>query len=71
MSSGGHAAPINDCSGVFAIDMNAFASGHLGGNPSPALLVPGTAVCCQWWSRDKGASFDTSLSNALSYLVYP
>lgn len=64
----GNPPPANDCSGVLSIDMNAFASGHLGGNPDASLSVPGTMVNCQWWSRDPIA---TSLSNALEYIVLP
>jgi hypothetical protein len=66
--SGGSPAPADDCSGVFAVDMNAYAASGAG---QPALSVPGTAICCQEWSRDPGASFQTSLSNALRYVVLP
>ena len=64
----GSPPPADDCSGVLSIDMNAFASGQLGGQPSPALSVVGTTVDCQWWSRDP---IVTCLSNGLEYVVSP
>jgi hypothetical protein len=67
-SSGGTPAA---CSGVFSIDMNAFASGLLGGAPSPALSSAGTVVDCQMWSRDPASPSTTSLSDAVEYFVGP
>lgn len=65
--SGGSTPPANDCSGVFSIDMNTYAASGV----DPALSTPGADVYCQTWSRDPGASFNTSLSNGLAYTVLP
>lgn len=68
-NSGGSPATTADCSGAFAIDMNAFAAGLLGGTQAPELTVVNTEVVCQYWSRDPGASFNASLSNGWLYSV--
>lgn len=72
-SSGGSPAPINDCSGVHQVDMNAYARGLLPNNPWPQMSTPGTLVQCQFWARDPGfiPPDNVSLSNALEYTVGP
>ncbi len=70
-TSSGGAASGDDCSGVFALDLNAFAAGLLGGAPAPELSVAGTSVHCQQWSRDPGAIAGSGLSSGLRYVVGP
>ena len=71
--TGGNAPPSADCSGLFALDMNAFAHGLAGGSPDPGLLVSGNVVRCQVWGRDQGfpAPCNTTLSDALEYQILP
>ena len=70
-SSGGASNPVTDCSGVFVLDMNRFASGALGSSPAVELSTVGATIWCQHWSRDPGSPSTTGLSNGLAYSVLP
>ncbi len=71
--SNGNPPPANDCSGRFVLNMDAFASGALGGSPLLALQTAGTVVNVQWWGRDPGFAppANTLLSDGLEYTVRP
>jgi hypothetical protein len=58
------------CDGTFAIDMNAFASGNLGGNPQAYLLLAGSKITAQFWGRDTLAT-GSFLSDGLIYVICP
>ncbi len=64
-SSGGNPPPV-DCSGTYAFDFNA----HIQSGADPAL-VPGATVAAQYWTRDSGASFQTGMTDAVTFGICP
>jgi hypothetical protein len=54
------------CSGSFALDFNAHVA--LGIDP---MLFAGQVVRAQYWSRDPAASFASSVSDALAFVLAP
>ena len=71
VNSGGNPLPANDCSGVYSIDMNAFA--YQAGPPIPpaVLQIAGTTMNVQFWGRDPGFSApnNTTLTDGLEYII--
>ncbi len=72
VSSGGNPSG-NDCTGVYSLDFNAYVSGAIGGEPHPALQIPGLIFDVQWIGRDQGFSApdNITLSNAMHFTMCP
>jgi hypothetical protein len=58
------------CDGTFSFDMNAFASGNLGGSPQASLQGIGNLIYIQWWGRDNWFH-GNYVSDTLEYVVRP
>jgi hypothetical protein len=56
----------SDCTGTFGVDFN----GQIDGGLDPTL-VAGAEIFCQYWSRDPQSPSQTSLSNALRFVINP
>jgi hypothetical protein len=54
------------CGGTYAFDFNVWMAS--GVDPS---LVAGSNVFACWWMRDPGASFNTGVSNAMTFTICP
>lgn len=66
LDAGGSPATINDCSGLLALDFNAWI--RTGSDPS---LAPGAVVWGQFFARDASASHGLSLSEGISFEIRP
>lgn len=66
LTSGGTPLGIDDCTGVLALDFNAWIQS--GVDPS---LIPGAIVNAQFLARDGAASFGLSLTEALEFEIEP
>lgn len=58
--------PPDDCSGVLALDFNAYVR-----NGADPALVVGAFVNAQWWYRDPSSPSTTGLSDALRFEIGP
>jgi hypothetical protein len=65
-NSGGAALPIEDCSGTFAFDFNAWTASGV-----DASLFAGQHVRAQYFSRDPSSSFQVNVTDALDFVLEP
>jgi len=65
-SSGGDAAPANNCTGIFRYEFNPRIQSGI----DPALTV-GADVHCQYWSRDPQDPSTTNLTDAVHFRIQP
>ena len=63
MNSGGNPPP-SDCSGTYSLHLS-----HA--NMAANAMLPGDMLFGQFWSRDPGDPFGTSLSNAIHFAIRP
>jgi hypothetical protein len=65
-NAGGTPLPINDCSGTFAFDFNAWTASGV-----DASLFAGQRVRAQYYSRDPGSSAQVNVTDAVDFLLEP
>lgn len=65
-NSGGTVVGPSDCTGVYALDLNARIQAGLAFG-----LAPGVRAFAQYWMRDPGSAVPTGLSDALDFVVLP
>jgi len=61
VQNSGAVGASSNCAGSFQFDMNAFITS----GADPLLQVVGQTFACQFWSRDPGDPFGSSLTNAV------
>ncbi len=64
--SGGSSAPVNDCSGSYSFDMNAWIQSGV-----DAQLAVGVDVWTQYWMRDPQSPSSTGLSDSIHFEIAP
>ncbi len=71
LNSGRNPAPANNCSGVYQIDVSAFAARLLGGTSLAALSNPGQVVNAQSWGRDQRlpAPNNATMTSGLQFTI--